>query len=97
MKLLYWSFEPPFISKVNVCEPIIALTIIYIITIFSISRLKKSKRAMQLKLFFGVYNQAQMPNKHILLHASFVEFLKLAEVGLTLFILIGLTPHFHLL
>ena len=52
---------------------------------------------MQLKLFFGVYNQAQMPNKHILLHASFVEFLKLAEVGLTLFILIGLTPHFHLL
>jgi len=29
LKLLYWSFEPPFISKVNVCEPIIALTIIY--------------------------------------------------------------------
>jgi len=37
LKLLYWSFEPPFISKVNVCEPIIALTIIYIGTISYIS------------------------------------------------------------
>jgi len=67
------------------------------VVVFNICGVKLPKIAQQLKLFFGVYNQAQMPNKHILLHASFVEFLKLAEVGLTLFILIGLTPHFHLL
>ena len=42
--------------------------------VFNICGVKLPKIAQQLKLFFGVYNQAQMPNKHILLHASFVEF-----------------------
>ena len=61
-----------------------ALTIIYIGIISYISSgsfcileaIKTTKPSRSLSCFSGVNNQAQMPNKHILLHSRFVEFLK---------------------
>ena len=42
--------------------------------VFNICGVKLPKIAQQLKLFFGVYNQAQMPNKHIQVYSRFSRF-----------------------